>query len=587
MPEQITAHQLPVNKIFADDYILMIPPYQRPYSWTINQVEDLIDDLLYAIDDATSYNANMTPYFLGSVVLIKSSDEDTKYDVVDGQQRLTTLTILLSVLRQLEPEKKDGITKLIYQKADGVSVMENEFRLTLRNRDMDFFRNYIQNEVDTANGLGIAELDSQNIHELNDSQNLLLHNTKYALKRLGDLSTEQRNLLISYIASKCLLVVITAQDRESAYRIFSVLNNRGLDLSHTDIIKADVLGAIDDENEQIRYNNKWDDLEESVGREVFQDVFSYIRMIYRKQKQRGTIINELYQYVKPDPKQQPKDFIDKVLKPYLEALQTIREQDYTHENYHKEINNYFAMLTDHENSDWIPVAIYYLAHRRSQEENLKQFFKYLERLASYLLIQRANINDRITRYGELLQLMTQIVESELADSKTTLTDNLLYEEKSPLMLRDIEKRDLLDTLDGNIYQHKAGRYIVLRLSSYIEEEQKYKGTDGATMEHVLPQTPDKGSKWLTWFPDDNERHQWTHRIANLVPLSGRANSRARNRELQKKIDTYFKRRNDITTYALTVQVIKDVDDDKEWTLDTLKTRQERSIEMFKEMWELD
>ena len=106
MPEQITALQLPVNKIFGDDYILNIPPYQRPYSWEQEQVEDLIGDLLYAVGDTVTYNNNMSPYFLGSVVLIRSSEDEPKYDVVDGQQRLTTLTILLSILRHLETIQK-------------------------------------------------------------------------------------------------------------------------------------------------------------------------------------------------------------------------------------------------------------------------------------------------------------------------------------------------------------------------------------------------------------------------------------------------------------------------------------------------
>ena len=285
-------------------------------------------------------------------------------------------------------------------------------------------------------------------------------------------------------------------------------------------------------------------------------------------------------------REQPKRFIDKVLKPYLDALQTIIARDYTHDEHHAEINNYFAMLNDHENSDWLPVAIYYLAHRRADAEKLTRFFKYLEILASYLLIQRANINERINRYGELLQLLNRIVESEQSDDVETLSDVVLYEENSPLILTPEEKQQLLETLQGNIYHHKAGRYIVLRLSSYIEEEQKYKGIHNTTIEHVLPQNPEENSQWLKWFSDNDIRAYWIHRIANLVPLSGRANSRARNRELQKKIDTYFKRRNEITTFALTVQIIKDVDTTGEWTPEVLKERQTRFIDMFAEMWEL-
>ena len=92
MPARITATEQHLGKVFSDDYFFEIPLYQRPYAWTTDHVDELLDDLL----DAMRRDSE-SPYFLGSIVLIKDED-NPKSEVVDGQQRLTTLTMLLCVL---------------------------------------------------------------------------------------------------------------------------------------------------------------------------------------------------------------------------------------------------------------------------------------------------------------------------------------------------------------------------------------------------------------------------------------------------------------------------------------------------------
>lgn len=93
MKQTITAQEQELNKIFSDDYLFEIPEYQRPYAWTTEQAAELLEDLIASMGDGTPVE-NVSPYFLGSIVLIK----DPSYphtQVVDGQQRLTTLTILV------------------------------------------------------------------------------------------------------------------------------------------------------------------------------------------------------------------------------------------------------------------------------------------------------------------------------------------------------------------------------------------------------------------------------------------------------------------------------------------------------------
>ena len=131
--DTIHASEKPLLKVFCDDYAFRIPAYQRPYSWDDEQVGQLLDDLVGAIDSDDP--ATNTPYFLGSIVLIKHPDK-READVVDGQQRLTTLTIIFAVLRDLAvKDRSKKVHKYICQEGDPFAGAKDQFRLTLRPRD--------------------------------------------------------------------------------------------------------------------------------------------------------------------------------------------------------------------------------------------------------------------------------------------------------------------------------------------------------------------------------------------------------------------------------------------------------------------
>src|SRR5713226_1457748 len=142
MARTLEAHDKLIKEIFADSYRFWIPDYQRPYAWTTEEAGELFEDLRLAMQDAGNPGAT-SQYFLGSIVLIKNEHEP-KAAVVDGQQRLTTLTILLSALREKIPEAQQGITKFIYNEGEPLLGDHNEYRLRAREEDADFFREFVQ-----------------------------------------------------------------------------------------------------------------------------------------------------------------------------------------------------------------------------------------------------------------------------------------------------------------------------------------------------------------------------------------------------------------------------------------------------------
>ena len=223
--ERIEAREKQVADIFSDKYAFTIPPYQRPYAWEIQQVSELFDDLL----DAMAPNSHSEGlYFLGSIVLVKTPAAP-EAKVVDGQQRLTTMTILLSVLRDLtdDVELKIGRDAYVKQAANRDLEQPERLRLHLRPRDQDFFESNVQQRDATAN---LPRIDG-----LEGSQARIVENAMHYRERLLDMTDKKRNNLISFILTSCYLVVVTVPTDAAARRIFTVLNARGLDLTATDI----------------------------------------------------------------------------------------------------------------------------------------------------------------------------------------------------------------------------------------------------------------------------------------------------------------------------------------------------------------
>lgn len=558
---KIQATQYPIDKVFGDDFIFTIPLYQRPYAWTTEQAGELLEDLIAALGDGDEKIDDINPYFLGSIVLIKGDKPDAQ--VVDGQQRLTTLTILLAVLRTLLPNAiANELTTYLYQKGKLVAVSSNVYRLTLRERDAQFFKDYIQDEN------GINRLKELNTAKLPDTYKNIKENAELFVKYLKKSTESQILRLTQFIINQCFLVVVTTPDIDSAYRIFSVLNNRGLDLSHADILKAEIIGNISLEQQE-KYSTKWEQTEEKLGRDIFKSLFSHIRMIYGKSKSRESILKEFSKDIKPNPNNYPEQFIDKTLIPFADAFYDINNRTYLSTKSAEEINSLFKWLQWIDNSDWIPPAILYLSNNYHNPDLLVPFFSDLDRLASGLMIQRSNINERIERYGKLLCAIENKED--------------LYTPDSPLQLTLKEQKNIIKILNEDLYlMRKIRLYVLIRLDAALSEVKASFSFSNITVEHVLPQNPDPKSIWVNSFPNQEEREKYVHRLGNLVLLSSSKNSKAQNYDFELKKATYFTTKAGICNFPLTTQVLME----KEWTPEVIEKRQKHLIDKLKDIWRL-
>jgi hypothetical protein len=503
---------------------------------------------------------NTPPYFLGSIVLIKG-ETSPEADVVDGQQRLITLTLLLSAIgANVSSESANDITQLIYEKGSQILGTQDRFRLSLRERDREFFQTHVQLERGFPNLLQVIDLES-------DSQTNIRDNARLFDARLRTLSESERLSLAQFIVTRCYLVAVATPDLNSAYRIFSVLNTRGLNLSATDILKAEVIGGVS-EPQRDAYTKKWENVEEDLGRDSFGELFSHIRMVYRKAKPKGTLLSEFKEHVTKDIS--PITFVDEVLIPMANVYEELTDASYSSSERAEGVNESLKWLNRLEFQDWIPPALAFAVRRRARPDLMERFFADLERLAYCQLITKSGINERIERFSRL--------------TKSIETQQELFDNSSPLQLNPTEQFAMFSVLAGPIYETLAARArtaVLLRVDSLLSGGGATYDYQTITVEHVLPQSPDLGSQWLAWFPDTDVRLSFVHKLGNLVLLTRKKNSAASNYDFVRKKSAYFAR-GGVSPFVLTTQVLQH----DEWTPEIMSFRQEDLLKILEQHWRL-
>ena len=561
MATTIKGEQKALEKVFCADYDFTIPVYQRPYSWTMDESQLLIEDLysFYKISEDSDY-------FLGCIVLIKK-DNDPIAIVIDGQQRLTTLTILYSALAYVAND--DGIFKRIRTDPDVTNDTPARRYFKLREKDDSFFERYIQTPK------GIAELlNNTDCKTSTESQKHIVENAKALINKLNQYFSTKEDVIrfVKFITKHCYLIVVSSPDEDNAFRIFSIMNDRGLNLLPTDIIKARVMGAITKETDQTACSETWESIEDELGRDAFNDLFSHIRMIYAKCKAQESIQKEFNKYVLNDlNNDKAKKFVNDTLSDYSDAYRIVKNCSYKTSEGAEKINKILSWLNMIDNSDWIPVAIKYMKDCSKNQDNTYLFFKKLERLATCMRMLSYSINQRIERYGKIL----------------TELENPNFKISEEIELTKEEKEEFIKELNGDIYTLTGIKknYIVKRLDSFIKDNGTNYDYDKSvfTIEHVLPQTIDPTSQWAKDWKEQ-ERNKWLNKIANLIPLSRKKNSKAQNYDFCEKKERYFKNStNGVPAYALTTSVINE----SSWTPETVEKRQSELIKIFKDEWELN
>lgn len=561
MGNDISGKEYPLAKIFGEDFEYHIPAYQRPYAWTQTETMDLFDDLydFYQKEEQDSY-------FLGSIVLIK--DESKPHaDVIDGQQRLTTLSILFSVMADCftDLDAKIDCKRLLQEKGNKLTGIKPKPRLFLRDKDQPFFEKYIQN----VNLQDLMEKDAATLED--EPQKHIQENCRVLRERFKESFSidEELQKFSQFLLTRCFLIAVSTENQESAFRIFSVMNSRGLDLLPTDIIKSETIGKIAP-NLQKEYTDKWEKLEVETTRDGFNEVFTHTRTIFAKERPKKNLLEEFRESVLCHTT--PQSLIDDYLEPYANAYIQLKNCAYQSTKHAEEINDLLVWLNKTNNYDWMPPAIKFLAEHSNDSAYVLWFMQKLERLASYLLVTARDVNQRTDRYKWILV--------EMESRRQTTLDNPLKN----IELTEWEKIQFRDTLQGKIYLMPSQRrnYIIQRLDSFYSDGGASYNEKLFTIEHVLPQNPNPDSEWAkSWSKE--QQVKWLNRLANLVPLTRQRNSAAQNYDFQTKKEKYFQSKKGTSSYKLTTQVLSY----QEWTPEIVEKRQKQLLGKLVDGWDLE
>ncbi|MBA4496321.1 DUF262 domain-containing protein [Paenactinomyces guangxiensis] len=521
LEREIEAKKKKLNDIFSDFWFL-VPEYQRSYVWGNDQVKDLLDDLWFA-----SENNPTKEYFLGSLVLRNMHNDYYKeYEILDGQQRLTTLLLLMAVLRDTATNHllKDSCKKCIYQDANPYSGIPSRVRIIYKIRDQveDFIQKYIQEEKGLDNKTGLQE--EARIGSVS-TQNMV--SAIFAIKDFfSDKTQQQISQFAQFLFQKVVLIYVSTDNREDAFRLFTILNNRGVPLSSADILKSMNIGEID-EKENEKYARVWEEIESDLG-EDFDRFLSFVRTVLVKEKQRVNLLEEYEENIyKKKLLEVGKPTIDliKKYKSHYDDLIKLERNDLT--------NDYRNLVTIMQiglpSEDWIPPLL--LFYEKFGIGTLDEFVKKLEyKFTSDWLLQYSP-TQRIENMNRILKAIEKAsYELEI------LNQGILFQ---------VDQASLRNVLNGDIYGRKFARYILLKYE-YLKSLQtvhlsNYKHI---SVEHVLPQNPKVDSKWVETFPE-KERKFWVHKLANLVLINKIKNSSLSNLDFSEKKERYLKKRIDV------------------------------------------
>lgn len=456
-----------------------------------------------------------------------------------------------------------AIQSRIYQEANEYEKKPEHVRLAVREKDKQFFKKHVLEK-------GGTKID-ENEFSLSDSQVKIKLASKIFTKKFkfddGTLNHQLLDEMIMYVLNNTVLVYVKTSNITSAFRLFSVLNARGMDLTTSDLLKSENLSSIV-ESDREEFQRIWETIEDELGREDLDKLIGFIRTIFVKEKAKKATFDEFDELIfKKDPLFKGKNFIN-----YLSSISDIYKEKVLNAdlNYEKDSVLFFNLMTLMRNylkaSDWIPVFIFFYK-KFPNEENLLPFLRKLERKFVLNWIRGLSPTERIVDMNRILSVIEQM------DKVNDILNNKIFD----TTLVETEFESIIN--DTFFYGKKYCTYILLRLDLALSENSNVKKSykNVISVEHILPQTPNSNSIWAKVFTE-GERFEWTNKIGNLVLLSRKKNSSANNKSFEEKKSTYYK--NGITDFELT----KEISNYNEWNSQSIANRQNQYLKKLKTIW---
>lgn len=534
----------------------VIPEYQRPYAWREEEVQTLFEDLVEYTQERID-----SPYFLGTIVSYTNGDKEQ--EIIDGQQRVTTLCLLLRALyTKIEKmdhtkERNNFISQIepALWETDELSGEADKSKTLLESRVFESEYNDILNNILST---GIADEDAKD----NYTRNYIL------LQNLIDQYAKDEPLtfyhLINNILNKAIVLPIKADSQDTALTIFSTLNDRGLPLSGADIFKAKIYNNIKDNEARNTFIQRWQEVSAGAeyAEESIQKLFYYYMFYLRaKANDKKTTTPGLRKYYSNN------NFIRLYDSDLMDDLSSIlnfwsvvnNKEEIEGETWSSnfEILKVLDILTSYPNEFWkYPVITYYLCYKDS--DNFEDKFLFFLRKLFVNLCSRYIVTPTINAVKQnILNLNSEIINSDEPKFEFKAVDYNIIKAKLKNPHRNVVR-------------------MLLKLLAYDNDLQYELLPEKWEIEHILPR------KWQdSYFPNSSEEevNEIIEHLGNKIPFEKKLNIVASNGYFEKKKDLYKKSK------IVMVQEFSQFHS-KDWKLEQIRERDIRVSDRILEIFDL-
>ncbi|MEA3035106.1 MAG: hypothetical protein QOH04_865 [Sphingomonadales bacterium] len=469
-------------------------------------------------------------YFLGTAVFQKTA-EPSDYDIVDGQQRFTSLMILLACLRDLIEDERfsAGLHEKIVQEENEVDSIPEKIRLTVKDHD-------IYNQIVVTEG---GTLDLSKVQGLSEPESRYVLAVETFSDRLEDLSQDDLKAFAQFLSQKCILVTLSTTSFEEAFRLFTIVNDRGKQLRRIDVLKAQNLSPEHIANKALREKlaNTWETYENDIGEDRFESIINILRLVILKDKPQFDLLREYKERIFDKKLLLPgQPFIAKLFE-YIDLYEAIFiDMDYcdTNEENRAYRSLMYIMDAEFKASEWRGALLLF-----ASKFGPVRFFDFVQEIEKYYLSHFLGGMRKDERYAEYAKLLALV---EAAKTPQAAIDLVEYDEDG-----------IVEVVTAPIMYGRAyTKYVLLRLELATCELDRVHRFSARSIEHVFPQNPDDDSEWAEKEGADNPI-EFVHSVGNLVLLSKGKNSSAGNLDFDEKKEKYLKKR--VSDYPRSIEVL--------------------------------
>ncbi|WP_347175519.1 DUF262 domain-containing protein [Polaribacter uvawellassae] len=586
---QIQFDYLDLEKCFKNFYV--VPDYQREYVWEERQVNQLLSDVFDEFD-----NNHNKEYFIGSTVVFK--DNNGSYELIDGQQRTTTLFLIICALKSVYKEwnlDTDTLDRMIKDKtvnALGDSI--DKYKLELQYKDSSNILNIISSLSDRPENLkGSAE------RLFNAYENIIAFLNQNFRKD----KPEQLKKFFVYLYRKLKFIQIETPEINDALKIFETINERGIGLNPMDLLKNLIFRQVD-RNEFTKLNTKWQQLVSILTKnneKPLRFLRYFIMANYNVNSPKGDEIlreDEIYNWItKPENtiqcnyEKEPFDFVDLLIENAEIYVKFFKGEDQIGQNIF--LNNIRKL----GGGSFRQHLILLLAGRKLSKPLFDHFAKQIETLIFFYFITREPTKEfernfskwakdliTIKTADELDQFIKDKIEPEVAEKKNSYKSSFL--DLNQNSVQQYRMRYILAKIAQYIDQQRLGSYIPQTLDNYI--------TTGIEVEHILPFTPENGLREKI----GEEYDEVKIKLGNLTLLEKSINASIGNNDFYNhKVGEYSKSSiyltksisllENVGTYTAITRINQRLKSFTDWNSSTITERQELLFDLSKSIWEVD